>query len=146
MIETLKLTDTSLSTNPIHLNPGDIIAKAETVLEIDPDSVNERHSIDWSSMFPLTELNESQRQAAYQLFTQYQSVFAFSKDDIGQTDVLKHAIETSGNRPIKQPYRRLPQPYKDKIDEELSWLTKKGIVRPSYSPWTAPVVMVKKKD
>ncbi len=136
----------NLSENAITVNSGDIVGKAETVIETDPHSVSSQAPIDWKSLFPLLELNDSEKRAAYDLFSKYQSVFAFTRDNIGHTDVVEHAIETQDSRPVKSAYRRLPQVYKEEVDKELCWLTEKGIIRPSCSPWAAPIVMVRKKD
>ena len=51
-----------------------------------------------------------------------------------------------GSEPIsKAPYRMAPAELKE-LKEQLQELLEKGIVRPSVSPWGAPVLFVKKKD
>jgi hypothetical protein len=49
-------------------------------------------------------------------------------------------------KPIqKAPYRMAPTELK-KLKEQLRELIDKGFIRPSVSPWGAPVLFVKKKD
>ncbi|GKG15731.1 hypothetical protein Tco_0358054, partial [Tanacetum coccineum] len=51
-----------------------------------------------------------------------------------------------GAAPVAQaPYRLAPSEMKD-LSEQLKELSDKGFIRPSSSPWGAPVLFVKKKD
>ncbi|KAJ9567128.1 hypothetical protein OSB04_003094 [Centaurea solstitialis] len=51
-----------------------------------------------------------------------------------------------GATPIsKQPYRMAPSEMKE-LKEQIQDLLNKGYIRPSVSPWGAPVLFVKKKD
>ena len=51
-----------------------------------------------------------------------------------------------GTGPIsKAPYRMAPAELKE-LHEQLQELLNKGFIRPSHSPWGAPVLFVKKKD
>lgn len=51
-----------------------------------------------------------------------------------------------GTAPIsKAPYRMAPAELKE-LKEQLQELLDKGFIRPSVSPWGAPVLFVKKKD
>nr|GFB00196.1 putative reverse transcriptase domain-containing protein [Tanacetum cinerariifolium] len=47
--------------------------------------------------------------------------------------------------PARAPYRLAPSDMKELADQ-LQELTEKGFIRPSFSPWGAPVLFVKKKD
>ena len=40
----------------------------------------------------------------------------------------------------------MPMILKDTIDKEVTKMLQQGIVQPSTSPWSSPVVMVKKRD
>ena len=51
-----------------------------------------------------------------------------------------------GTAPISQaPYRMAPKELKE-LKVQLQELIDKGYIRPSVSPWGAPVLFVKKKD
>ncbi|GKF83526.1 hypothetical protein Tco_0245182 [Tanacetum coccineum] len=51
-----------------------------------------------------------------------------------------------GAAPVaRAPYRLAPSKMKD-LSEQLQELSDKGFIRPSSSPWGAPVLFVKKKD
>lgn len=62
------------------------------------------------------------------------------------TDVVKHKIDTGDHPPIRQYPRRTPFVQRTKIAYMISDMEKKGIVKPSISPWASPVVLVPKKD
>nr|GEZ68033.1 putative reverse transcriptase domain, aspartic peptidase domain protein [Tanacetum cinerariifolium] len=51
-----------------------------------------------------------------------------------------------GSKPIsKAPYRMAPVELKE-LKDQLQELLERGFIRPSVSPWGAPVLFVKKKD
>ncbi|GKF84217.1 hypothetical protein Tco_0249115, partial [Tanacetum coccineum] len=57
-----------------------------------------------------------------------------------QIDLIPGAV------PVAQaPYRLVPSEMKE-LSEQLQELSDKGFIRPSSSPWGAPVLFVKKKD
>jgi hypothetical protein len=68
-------------------------------------------------------------------------LFAASDSDYGRTSVVKHKIATGSAHPIKQPPSRLPDVLAKEVDKQV-----KGIITPSSSPWSSPVVLVRKKD
>ncbi|GKB56454.1 putative reverse transcriptase domain-containing protein [Tanacetum coccineum] len=52
----------------------------------------------------------------------------------------------AGAAPVAQaPYRLAPSEMKELLDQ-LQELSEKGFIRPSFSPWGAPILFVKKKD
>jgi transposase InsO family protein len=58
----------------------------------------------------------------------------------------KHRINTGDHLPISQrPYRVSPVERRT-IQEEVDKMLKRDIIQPSESPWSSPVVLVKKKD
>ncbi|CAM4553043.1 unnamed protein product [Caretta caretta] len=62
----------------------------------------------------------------------------------GLTERAYHSIETDNAHPIKvQPYRVSPQA-KTAIEREIQDMLLMGVIRPSGSAWTSPVVLVPK--
>jgi RNase H-like domain found in reverse transcriptase/Reverse transcriptase (RNA-dependent DNA polymerase)/Integrase zinc binding domain/Integrase core domain/gag-polyprotein putative aspartyl protease len=91
-------------------------------------------------------LDEQQTDKLKRLLAEYQHVFSLSDNDYGRTNLLKHRIETGDSRPIKQVPRRAPLAKQGEMDELVQEMRQQGIIEPSQSPWSSPVVMVKKKD
>ena len=80
------------------------------------------------------------------LFQKYCDVFAFSDDQLGRTLLVQHSIDTGDAMPIKQrPYRTTPE-NKQEIDRQVDDMLQRGLIQESVSPWSSPVVLVRKKN
>ena len=88
----------------------------------------------------------SQRKQIIDLVCDYQDVFADEQESLGRTSTIRHKIDTGAAKPIKQAPRRLPQAKREIIEAEIDRMLKQGIIEPSTSSWSFPVVLVKKKD
>ena len=65
---------------------------------------------------------------------------------VGSTDLVRHTIDTGNASPIKTPYRPPAFAKRAIIDENLDQMLKNGVIEPSNSPWSSPVVLANKKD
>ena len=92
-----------------------------------------------------TDLSPSEQQQLLNLLVSFSTVFTTDNDPLGRTSVVKHNIQTSGP-PIRQPLRRLPQAMKPVVEREIQKMLEQGVIQHSTSPWSSPVVMVRKKD
>ena len=72
----------------------------------------------------------------------------FSKDDmdIGRTNLVKHHIKLTDPAPFKEAYRRIPPQMYDEVKTHIQEMLDLGAIRPSNSPWTSSIVLVRKKD
>jgi hypothetical protein len=92
-----------------------------------------------------TDLDEDQQQQLNQLLEEYADLFDTSRP--GRTNVIQHEINTGNNPPIAlKPYYRRSPLEKEFIKEEIDRMLKENIISPSDSPWSAPVVVAKKKN
>ncbi|KAK3090501.1 hypothetical protein FSP39_012342 [Pinctada imbricata] len=89
---------------------------------------------------------EKEKHKLRDLLLKYQSSFSKSSQDIGQTSLAEHRIDTGNSHPIKQPPRRIPLAKMHEVDKEIKDMLEKGVIEDSDSPWSSPVVLVKKKD
>jgi hypothetical protein len=85
-----------------------------------------------------------QRQTKFML-NKYQDLFDTSKPSVINTSV-SHSIQTGNHFPIYHHPRRTSNQMREVIQEETEKMLKNGIIRPSMSPWSSPVVIVRKKD
>ena len=91
-------------------------------------------------------LSEKQ-QASYRDFLRcHSNVFSEGPMDIGRCNLAKHHIRLKDTTPIKIPARRMPREKAEEADRQVDELLKEGLISPSDSPFSAPLVMVKKKD
>ena len=92
------------------------------------------------------DLTRNQQQQLDQLLQEYQDVIAIEDDPPGRTNLVTHQIITENVPPIRQrPYRLSPVEH-EFVGKELDHMLQQGIIRPSSSPWTSPIVLVKKKN
>ena len=81
-----------------------------------------------------------------ELLLQSHDVFALDDGELGCTAVVQHHINTQGHHPIKQQMRRTPFVQREQIAQMTQRMQEQGIVKPSTSPWSSPIVLVPKKD
>ena len=92
-------------------------------------------------------LNDNEKVKFKNLFNKYRNVFAFPGNQLGRTSLVQqHVIDTGDATPIKQRTYRVSPYVKKEIDRQVDEMLKKGIIQESVSPWSYPVVLVKKKD
>ena len=88
-------------------------------------------------------LSEEERAQAHEVITAFQSVFS---DNPGRTNLIQHKIELTSSQPIRcKPYP-LPYNMRESLREDIQNMLDMGVIRPSQSPYAAPVVLVRKKD
>lgn len=80
------------------------------------------------------------------LLRQFVDVFAVRDEDLGYTDRVKHEIPLIDDKPISQPYRRIPPTQFEEVREHISGLLRKGVIHESSSSYASPVVLVRKAD
>ena len=93
-----------------------------------------------------TGLNDTEREQLCRLLDKHVGLFAKSPTDLGRTAVVEHKIDTGDARPIKQAPRRLPRAFAKEESELIQKQLEAGVIRKSSSPWSSPMVYVKKKD
>ncbi|MES9884745.1 MAG: reverse transcriptase domain-containing protein [Sedimenticola sp.] len=130
------------------------VASCYTVRSI--DEVKPKNSSDIPEEMPehLQGLCETSREgladeevnAMETLLVKHQDVFARSKEDLGRTTIAKHKINTGDAGPIRQPPRRVPIAKREEVKMEVQKMLDQKIIEPCKGPWSAPIVLVKKKD
>ncbi|CAG2228478.1 unnamed protein product [Mytilus edulis] len=90
-------------------------------------------------------LNENESIEFANLLKLYKNVFSKSSDDIGRTNLIQHEINTGNAVPVRQPPRRLPFGKRQIEKDEIKRMLKLGVIEPSTSSWSSPVVLIAKK-
>ena len=65
------------------------------------------------------------------------------KSTPGETDLTEHTVDTADAKPIQNVPYRLPPQWKDSVRSEVEELVRAGIVVPSTSPWSSPIVPIR---
>ena len=82
----------------------------------------------------------------FSLFLEFADVFSLSTKNLGHTKVLQHRIDTGNAQPVHLPPRRIPHARREEVKEMLRDMLEKNAIEHSDSPWSSPIVLVKKKD
>ena len=91
-------------------------------------------------------LSREQQSCFIDLIYDNKEVFSLYDDDLGFCNALKHSIPTTTDKPVYLPHRQILVQLQQEVRKCLeSWL-KQGIIRPSKSPYTSQVVIVRKKS
>ena len=91
-------------------------------------------------------LTESQTTAVKSLLAEFQELFVGPDGKLGRTDVARHRILTTTDKPVRVPPRRLGRYRQEKAEEAVDDMLRKDVIEPSSSPYCSPVVLIPKKD
>ena len=86
------------------------------------------------------------RENAKEVLRSFQSIISRTKTDFGRTKIVPHTVPTGDARPECQRAYRTSPAMRQEIRKQVDSLLEAGVIEESYSPWAAPVVMVKKKN
>eukprot|EP00731_Ephydatia_muelleri_P034748 Em0075g1a len=101
----------------------------------------------WSMVCKVGDhLNDGEKELLFHLLMEYADVFAFNSGQIGRTNILKHRIDTGNTPPVHLLPRRIPQSRREEMANLVKDMLEQGAIQQSDSPWSSPVVLVKKKD
>ncbi|KAL0188186.1 hypothetical protein M9458_015285, partial [Cirrhinus mrigala] len=90
-----------------------------------------------------TLLSAAQKTELQHLVSQFGDVFSSQP---GQTNVIQNDIRTPPGVIVRQRPYRVPEACRQAIEEEVQQMLKLGVIEPSRSPWSSPIVMVPKPD
>ena len=91
-------------------------------------------------------LNVAEKDKVNELLARSVTAFANPDGTLGTTELVTHTIDTGNARPFRIPYRPPGFAKKEIIEENLEKMLINDVIEPSNSPWSSPVVLVKKKD
>ncbi len=91
-------------------------------------------------------MNKQQETILKDFLSEYQDLFTKHRNDLGQTDIVTHSIDTGDHKPIKERAYRVNPHKKEIIEKEIKDMLEKGVIRKSKSPWASPVTLVPKPN
>ncbi|UYV71288.1 hypothetical protein LAZ67_8002510, partial [Cordylochernes scorpioides] len=117
------------------------------ILEEDPadtqEKVEEKCQMNEISEKSGPRLYADEQKELKQVLERYGDLFS---SRLGRTNLAKHRIDTEDAKPIKHKPYRVSAKERDIIKEQIDEMLTEGIIRPSSSPWSFPVILVKKRD
>ena len=118
------------------------IRRVTSVLEGDTEADEITHRYSEAKLQP-QQLTDSQQDQLKTILDKHQKVLT---KEPGLTDKIQFDIDTGQTEPIYQRAYNSPVSLKSSIDIEIDWLLSKNYIRPSTSPWSSPMVTVRKPD
>lgn len=146
------------SNKSVTVNPGDLLGTICTVVDMDgslhrpANGKNSSTVTDWTlerikeEITLGSSLDQEQRQQVHQLLLEHSPVLSQGDTDIGIASVKEHKIKLYDNTPIRQKPRRFPDPIDDEVERQCQELKEMDIIEDSHSPWSSPIVPIRKKD
>ena len=93
-----------------------------------------------------SDLPLAHRDQLLDMVTNFHDVFSLAEEERGETDWVQFDIDTGDAQPRKVPLRRMPLSVRKEVAWQVSKMQETGVIVPSKSPWSSPVVLVRKKD
>lgn len=110
----------------------------------EPPKINNQKS-KISDVIRTSHLNLEEKQAILKLCKNYHDLFYHEDSDLTFTNAVKHEIRTTDEEPVYVKSFRHPYAMRTEIQNQIEKLLDKNIIRPSISPYSAPVWLVPKK-
>lgn len=98
------------------------------------------------SLIDLGHCNLEEQESIRAISREFNDLFFLDGDFLTYTEMTTHKIETKANQPpiYTKPYR-LPEANRKEVERQVLKMIEEDIVRPSYSPWNSPLLLVPKK-
>lgn len=93
------------------------------------------------------QLTEEELESLHQLLLKNADLFTKDlRERVGKSVHQPHVIDTGDTKPLKVAQYRLPREHMQAVEEQTQEMLGNNVIRPSSSPWSFPVLLVKKKD
>lgn len=100
----------------------------------------------WDAPVDLSHLSQPEKVKVQKMLREECASFSKSDNDIGNIPTLKFSVSLKDIEPVACTYLSVPKPLYKEIKDYLHNLIAQGWIQTSKSPYSAPVVCVRKKD
>ena len=91
-------------------------------------------------------VTDKQKEELVNVLVKVSKAFALSDDELGETSVVEHSIDTKDAPPVSTNPRRIPYSLRTELEKELENLQRTGCIEKSNSPYASALVLVRKKS
>lgn len=92
-----------------------------------------------------SHLNSEEKRSLMSVLADFYQIVHLDSDNLTTTQVIRHKIDTQNASPIAAKTYRYPEIHKSEVNRQMTKMISQGIIRPSVSPWSAPLWIVPKK-
>lgn len=138
----------------VHWVPTELIvrggsqdSRVHVVADCVGDRIERKKPIDTETQFDINpKLCHDEKRAILELLTEFADVFAVDPNRPSLTHLITHDIDTGDAPPFKQKVSRMSPQKEAEVNAQIDRMLANGIIKPSSSPWSSRVLLVKKKD
>ncbi|KAL1269488.1 hypothetical protein QQF64_031777 [Cirrhinus molitorella] len=135
-----KIVETNQTVEPASTE----VNSAETTEESDDKQV--KATSRWEPPVDISHLTEEQQKTAKKMLYEESLAFERNDEDVGCIPNLQMTVNLTDDIPVQRSYSAVPKPLYKEVKEYIQDLLAKGWIVKSKSPYSAPVVCVRKKD
>lgn len=125
-------------TRPLQAKPLETYQVEKPKLTYDPTNAPD-------TTIRTNHMNKEEKTKILNLIQKYSHLLHADSQPLDSTNTVQHEIKTKDETPIYSKIYRLPKIHQQEVARQINDLLDKGIIRPSSSPWAAPVLIVDKK-
>ncbi len=120
----------------------------ESLHSINTNQINTKWKPSERIKFTNKSLTKEQKLKMSELIDEFNMLFSRNDEDIGRVNKKfgTHDIKVTDDTPCSQRPCKTPHAKEKIIEESLEKMLKMGIIEPSDSDWSSPIVLVKKSD
>lgn len=100
----------------------------------------------WDPPVKLDHLSEDQQRMVRELLREECHAFAYDDKDVGCIPTLNMHITLHDTTPVRKTYISVPKPLHQEVKDYLQDLLNRGWISESRSPYSSPIVCVRKKS
>ncbi|KMQ92398.1 enzymatic polyprotein endonuclease reverse [Lasius niger] len=98
------------------------------------------------SLINLTHLNDEEKNHVETILYKYKDCFFLPRDKLKSSNNASHSIPTTNNISVHVKQYRYPPIHREEINKQVNKLLENNIIKPSSSPYNAPLWIVPKKS
>ena len=136
--------------NVCNMELRDLADENKNLIDEDKNLADESKNLEDDHNFEVhfkdSSLTKEQKQKLIKELTRFKDVFVTSSKAPGRTPYLKFRIDTEDHKPIRNNPYRISKRESDIMEQEINQYLQLGLIRISQSPWSSPVLMIRKPD
>ena len=144
-----QITFLNVNDNPIDLYArkcvGNLVSSRTTSLQREPSALTDQMNFA-KNLSHGEHLTKDQQYRLEKLIKEYHDIFASNPKKPALVRNAEHRIITGDALPVKRKPHRIPEAWHKEVNTQIQEMLDNEIIRPSASPWNAPIILVKKKD
>ena len=131
------------------IKKGDVVGSVYTMVALDEteEQIEDTWSLeDLKENISIGDLQEEEKDKVYKAIYNAKNALSKGENDLGMAKVTPHHIELTDYTPIWQKPRSFSDPVNEEIDKQCQQLEMLDVIEKCDSPWSSPVVPVRKTD